>query len=181
MKIMKLGGIALAAAMALSATAVQGQMMAPFGSKEDVSYAKALWAAIEKGHLAPGPNAINTFPYEGTEPHGAVLETFYSKVTVNGHSGEVIVKRNYGPKGVEVEAVQANRKGHLGAVTVMFKRKAGYDTENKDWFWAKFLPDGSLDKNPKGMMLAGKVAKGMKVGCIACHTAAPGGDMIYTK
>jgi len=29
--------------------------------------------------------------------------------------------------------------------------------------------------NPNGMMLAGKVAKG----CIACHSAAPGGDMMF--
>jgi hypothetical protein len=60
----------------------------------------------------------------------------------------------------------------------MFKRK-GYDGDNKDWFWVKFKPDGSLHKNPKGMQLAGKVAKGMPKGCIACHKAAPGGDYVY--
>lgn len=179
MKIMKFGGLALAAAIALSATSAQSQM-APFGSKDDAAYAAALWSALKKGHLA-GADAINTFPYEGAEPHGAVLEAFYSKATVNGYTGEVIVKRNYGPKGVEVDAVQANRGKHLGSITVMFKREAGYDTENKDWFWAKYLPDGSLDKNPKGMMLAGKVAKGAKKGCIACHSLAPGGDLVYTK
>ena len=154
--------------------------MAPFGSKDDAAYAAALWKALEKAHMV-GKDAINTFPYEGTEPHGAVLETFYTKATVNGYTGEVIVKRNYGPKDVEVDVVQANRSKHLGAVTVMFKREAGWDPENKDWFWVKYLPDGSLDKNPKGMMLAGKVAKGAKKGCIACHTLAPGGDLVYTK
>jgi len=180
MKIMKLGGLVLAASIALSATAVQGQMKAPFGNKDDTEYAAALWAALDKDRMV-GANGINTFPYEGTEPHGFVLETFYTKVTVNGYTGDVIVKRNYGPKNVEVETVQADRAKHLGAVTVMFKREAGYDADNQDWFWAKFLPDGSLDKNAKGMMLAGKVAKGAKKGCIACHTGAPGGDMVFTK
>ena len=68
----------------------------------------------------------------------------------------------------------------MEAVTVMFKREAGYDPENKDWFWVKYAPDGSIMKNPKAMSLAGRVAKGnMKQGCIACHRAAPGGDMVY--
>jgi len=62
----------------------------------------------------------------------------------------------------------------------MFKRQ-GYDPENKDWFWVKYAPDGSILKNPKGMKLAGRVAKGMPEGCIACHTAAPGGDMVYNN
>ena len=60
-------------------------------------------------------------------------------------------------------------------------KRPGYDPDNKDWFWAKYLPDGSLDKNPAGMQLAGMVAKGKPAGCIACHTAAPGGDMVFTS
>ena len=59
--------------------------------------------------------------------------------------------------------------------------KAGYDTANKNWFWAKYLPDGSLDKNPKDMELAGRVAKGAEMGCIACHSAAPGDDYLYVS
>ncbi len=179
MKILKIGGVALAAAIALSTTTAQSQM-APFGGEEDAAYAAALWSALEMGKMV-GKDAINTFPYEGAEPHGAMLETFYTTATVNGYTGEVIVKRNYGPKDVEVEAVQMDRDKHLGAVTVMFKREAGYDADNKDWFWVKYLPDGSLDKNPKGMLLAGKVAKGADKGCIACHTGAPGENMVFTK
>ncbi len=140
MKLLKLSGLALAAAIALSATTAQSQM-APFGSKDDAAYAAALWEALKKDRMV-GADTINTFPYEGTEPHGFVLETFYTTATVNGHTGEAIVKRNYGPKDVEVEAVQADRGKHLGAVTVMFRREAGFDSDNKDWFWAKYLPDG---------------------------------------
>ena len=118
---------------------------------------------------------LRTFPYEGIAPHGMMLETFYTRATVGGHTGTLLVKRNYGPEGVTEDEVLREPGKHLGAITVMFKREAGYDADNQDWFWAKYLPDGSLDKNPKGMQLAGRVAKGKPKGCIACHSGAPGG------
>jgi len=152
---------------------------APFGNAEDIDYAAKLWKAMEAAHMA-GSDSINALPYEGVEPHGAVLETFYTKATVDGYTGALVVKRNYGPAGVEIETVQADRAKSLGAVTIMFKREAGYDADNQDWFWAKYLPDGSLDKNPKGMQLAGRVAKGAEKGCIACHGSAPGDDYLFT-
>ena len=34
------------------------------------------------------------------------------------------------------------------------------------------LPDGTLDQNPAGMQLAGRVAKGADAGCIACHSGS---------
>ncbi|VAW17086.1 hypothetical protein MNBD_ALPHA09-1577 [hydrothermal vent metagenome] len=170
--------VAALAIAGLGATAAVAQM-APFGNAEDTDYAAKLWKAMEAVHMN-GPNAIQTLPYEGVEPHGAVLETFYTKATVDGYTGALIVKRNYGPAGVEIETVQADRAKQLGAVTIMFKREAGYDTDNKDWFWAKYLPDGSLDKNPKGMQLAGRVAKGADKGCIACHANAPGENYLFT-
>ncbi|RMD48443.1 MAG: hypothetical protein D6832_03940, partial [Alphaproteobacteria bacterium] len=78
------------------------------------------------------------------------------------------------------DAVLAEPEKHLGAITVMFRREKGYDPDNQDWFWVKYRPDGSLDKNPKGMMLAGRVAKGADKGCIACHSGAGGDDYIFT-
>jgi hypothetical protein len=42
------------------------------------------------------------------------------------------------------------------------------------------VPDGSLDQNPQGMQLAGRVAKGVNRGLIACHTGAPGRDDLFT-
>jgi hypothetical protein len=60
-------------------------------------------------------------------------------------------------------------------------KRPGYDPETQDWFWVKFKPDGGLHTNPAGMMLAGKIAKGKPKGCIACHTAAPGGDMMFLR
>lgn len=164
-------------ALATPAALAQG---APFGSNEDMAYAAKIWDAMKQNRLA-GENVIHSIPYKGVEPHGFVLETFFTEATIDGHTGRLIVKRNYGPEGVSVDTVQKDPGKHLGAITVMFQREEGFDTDTQNWFWVKFLPDGSLDKNPKGMSLAGKVAKGAGEGCIACHTGAPGEDFIYTS
>lgn len=169
--------VAMAAGLVLGTSAVAQDM--PFGTEADAAYAKQIWAAMQDAHLV-GDGMIRSKPYEGTDPHGMMLETFYTHATIDGHTGDLIVKRNFGPEGVSEDAVLAEPEKHLGAITVMFRREHGYDADNQDWFWVKFLPDGSLDKNPKGMELAGRVAKGADVGCIACHTAAGGDDYIFT-
>lgn len=151
---------------------------APFGTDADAEYAAKLWSVMEEMNLA-GEGMVRSFPYEGVAPHGMMLETFYTTATLDGHTGDLVVKRNYGPEGVSVNEVMADPDKHLGALTVMFRREAGFDADNADWFWVKYLPDGSLDKNPKGMRLAGKVAKGADQGCIACHSGA-GDDMLFT-
>ena len=164
-----------------SGSAAKKSMMAmPFGTAMDTDYAQQLWQALNKAKLA-GNGAIETVPYKGQPPHGAVLETFNSHLSVAGHNGVVYVKRNYGGKDITRSRVVNNRGKYLKAITVMFKREKGYDPENKDWFWAKYKPDGSLHSNPKGMLLAGRVAKGMNMGCIACHRAAPGGDYLFNN
>lgn len=171
------GGLVGGTLAAIVATAALGQM-APFGNEEDIAYAKTLWGVLESAKLI-GEGSITSRPYKGTEPHGFVLETVAAKVTVNGHTGVAIIKKNYGPEGVKVDDVAMEPARHLDAITVMFKREAGFDPEDKDWFWVKYKADGSLDKNPKGMQLAGKVAKGADAGCIACHSGADGEDMVF--
>ena len=163
-------------ALALGASAALAQD-APFGTDADAEYAARLWAEMEKIGMV-GDGMVRAFPYEGVEPHGMMLETFYTTATVGGHSGDLVVKRNYGPEGVSADAVLADPDKHLGAVTVMFRREKGYDADNQDWFWVKYLPDGTLDKNPKGMRLAGRVAKGADAGCIACHSGEE--DYLFT-
>lgn len=169
---------AAVASIALAAPAVQAQDM-PFGSDDDAAYAKLLWDVMEAERLV-GPDMLRTKPYDGTDPHGMMLETFYTTATIEGHDGDLIVKRNFGPAGVTEDQVLNDPGNHLAAVTVMFRREEGYDPENKDWFWVKYLPDGSLDKTPNGMGMAGQVAKGMDTGCIACHQGA-GEDMVFTS
>jgi hypothetical protein len=178
---MKIRMTAAVAALVLAAgtSGASAQGMAPFGTDGDVAYAAQIWAEMNAQNLV-GAHAVRSLPYEGSPPHGAMLETFYSQATIGDHTGAMIVKRNYGPADVDADTILADPAKHLGAITVMFKREAGFDADNQDWFWAKFLPDGSLDKNSKGMMLAGKVAKGAEKGCIACHSNAGGDDYIFT-
>lgn len=108
-------------------------------------------------------------------------ETFYTNATLNRHSGRSVVKRNDGPEGVLADDVLMDPAAHLAAVTVMFRREDGYDADTQNWLWAKYLPDGTLDKYPKGMQLAGRVAKGADAGCIACHGTADGDDYLFTS
>ena len=152
----------------------QSEKGMPFGGKEDVAFAKQLWSALEAAKLA-GPNRINVEPFVGNEPHGAIQQVLSTNVTVDKRSAKVIVKANHSAKGADVDTVYANPNKYLGAYTVMFKKPAGYDPENKNWFWAKYTPNGEIMKNPKGMLLAGRIAKGTDEGCIACHTVV-GGD-----
>lgn len=173
MKNMIAGG---ALALAMLGTPTLAQDM-PFGTDADADYAALLWDVMVASDLA-GDGAIQSTPYDGTAPHGMMLETFYAKATIDGHTGDLVVKRNYGPEGVEADAIMMDPSKHLGAITVMFRREAGYDEDNANWFWVKYLPDGSLDKNPKGMRLAGRVAKGADAGCIACHSGVE--DYLFT-
>ncbi len=170
----------LALALVLGATSTMAQdMPMPFGSEADAEYAQLIWDVMQASKLA-GQGMIRHAPYEGTDPHGMMLETFYTTATINGHTGDLIVKRNFGPEGVSADAVLADPDGHLGAYTVMFRREAGYDPEDKDWFWVKYLPDGSLDTMQNGMPMAGQLVKGMDEGCIACHHGG-GEDLVFTS
>lgn len=151
---------------------------APFGNAADMEYAAKLWSVME-GKALVGEGAIMAFPYEGVEPHGLMLETFYTTAEIEDHLGTLVVKRNYGPAGVSKDEVLGDPEGHLGAVTVMFQRAEGYDDATGNWFYAKYLPDGTLDRNPMDMALAGLVGKDADAGCIACHAgAAP--DYLFT-
>ena len=151
---------------------------APFGNDADIADAKKVWeASVAAGFV--GDNAIVTRPYTGAPPHGMILELMEKMVTIDGVTGPLVVKKNYGGDGLTVNDVIGDPNKYLKAVTIQFKREAGYDKENKNWFYGKYSPDGSLQANPKGMKLAGRVAKGAPTGCIACHKAAPGGDYIF--
>ncbi len=152
----------------------------PFGSEADIAYSQALWEVLTQAKLV-GPDRIRALPYEGMEPHGVILEQLSTMVEVNGLAGIVYVKANYMGEGMTRSKVVNDPESFLGAVTVMFKRETGYDPENQDWFWVKYKADGSLHANPKGALLAGRVAKGMDKGCIACHQDAEGGDFLFNN
>ena len=181
-KMMMMGAIVLFGVFGLFGLMGRGVVVAEettFGTLQDVTYANQLWSVLIEERLV-GRQAFQTTPYEGAEPHGFVLQTLDGDVRVGRDTGRVIVKRNYGPEGIDVESVANDPVTYLKAVTVMFQRE-GFDEDNKDWFWVKYAPNGTILTNPKGEKLAGRVAKGRDKGCIACHQNAPGGDYIFNN
>jgi len=59
-----------------------------------------------------------------------------------------------------------------------------YDSENGDWYWARYKEDGSLDTTPDGMPIEGETIKKMaemKKGCIACHMSKRSDDWVFTE
>ena len=123
---------------------------------------------------------------KGNTPHGAFIRMFYSIISVDGKPYHTIIKENFMGKDAEgnaltPEMITKSPGKSLGALTVMIQREAGYDADNNDWFWVKYGPDGGISKNDMDMMLAGRVAKGMKAGCIACHKAAQDNDYLFVN
>ncbi len=146
-------------------------MKPPFGGTEDMQRAGNLWSRMSGYRSWPSYPDLGGFQ-DGQSPHGKFLKYHINSAASNNHrnpgAGSIIVKENY----------MSASPSALGAITVM-EKVPGYDPENGDWFWVKFAPDGSVMKNPKGMSLAGRVAKGMEQGCIACHANADGGDFLF--
>lgn len=149
-----------------------------FGGPADIAYAARLWETLRRARLV-GASAILAQPYEGTQPHGSILITLDTTIDIDGRDAPVIVKKNYGGSAVSIQSVADNPRLNLGAVTVMARREAGYDPQGRDWFWVKYLADGTVDRNPRGVALAGRVAKNPEDGCIGCHRFAPGDDFVF--
>ncbi len=149
----------------------------PFGGPKDVGFANKLWKAVE-GYK---DWKLTTEVYRGQSPHGKWVRLFSTWVTVDNKSYPIIIKDNYGGRGVTKEAIEADREKWLKAVTIMLQREPGYDSDDQNWFWAKYGKDGTIEKNPKGMLLAGRVAKGMDKGCISCHSQADGKDLLFSN
>ena len=150
-------------------------MEMPFGGEADVAFAGALWAAIDgydgwvlQSEIMPGKS-----------PHGMFIRMYYNIVTVDGVAYHVVVKDNYGGEDVTLDMVKAAPADYLMAITPLVQREAGYDSDNNDWYWVKYGPDGMVGKNDMDVALAGRVAKGMPMGCISCHVNAGGGDYLF--
>lgn len=149
---------------------------APFGDADSVAFADSLWAALEDARLV-GENAVRSHAFIGSDPHGAVLEQTETTLSVAGRTDTVIVKHNYmRPEGglSTDEVTNGAWDENLAAVTVMLRRSPGYNDEAGNWFWAKYLADGSLDTTPQGAQMAGRVT-----GCIDCHADADGDDFVF--
>lgn len=150
-------------------------MEMPFGGEADVAFADALWAEMD-GY---GDWLLQSEVMPGETPHGMFIKMYYNIVTIDEVAYHVVIKDNYGGEGVTLDMVKASPADYLMAITTMVQREAGYDADNNDWYWVKHAPDGMVAKNDMDMALAGRVAKGMPMGCIACHVNAGGGDYLF--
>ena len=153
-------------ASASAAAAEQGMSQQAPGPDTTAS---GLWQYLQEVEyrdewsLYPGKGEL----YEGQEPHGMLLTTYVNDPAhraISGTSGRlpngaVVIKENFKPDSA------------LAAITVMYKHE-GYDAEHNDWYWVKYLPDGSVDNGGKA---AGRVP-----GCINCHGGMADNDYIMT-
>ena len=154
------------------ASIAQAQEEAPFGDEASVAHAERVYDEALAADLV-GDNAVRSYPYEGREPHGMVLEQIETRLTVD--DGIFIVESNYVAEGLTVDDVLGGERAeHLVATTMMFQREAGYAPDSDNWYWAKFLPNGELDGTPNDLPLAGRVQ-----GCIGRLVQADGGDCVY--
>lgn len=183
----KITTLLLAGAFAVAvSTGVSAQSDPPFGGPADVSFANQLWAAMTEARLV-GPNALKTTTYEGgTGLHTTTLTLLQGMVAVENNNGLAIVKNNFrGAEGKDVtDADIIERPREFGGpTTVMYQRK-GFDSENQDWFWAVYKPNGEVVVNPLGLNMAGRIVGGNAMpdapfNCVACHKGAPGNDMVF--
>lgn len=186
MRKLNLAAAILAAPLVFGGFAVAiAQDAPPFGGPDDVAFANALWQEMAAARLV-GPDAIQTTTYVGgTGLHTETLVTVQSNIALNDSTGLAIVKKNFrtpDDTAALEEDVFAGNAG--GPVTVMYQREVGYDTDNQDWFWAVFTPAGDVVVNPLGLNMAGKIVGGGAMAdapfnCVACHTAAPGDDLVF--
>ncbi len=170
--------IAIVSSVLLLALFAQERALAqdmPFGGSEDVAFANKLWKAMD-GYK---DWKLTTAVYDGQSPHGKFLRLYQTYVTVDRKSYPIIVKDNFGGRGATKKRVEKDPADYLKAVTIMLEREEGYDPDNDNWYWVKYDKRGQVLKNPKEMLLAGRVAKGMPAGCIACHGQADGGDYLF--
>jgi hypothetical protein len=126
--------------------------------------AEALWTHIssetpyKEWSLWPG-----TGEYSEATVHASYVTTYVNDVAKKAieekrgtlPDGTIIVKENY----------KADKT--LGAIAVM-KKVEGYNPEVNDWYFAKYKPNGEVDKEEK-------ISK-----CTGCHGAVSENDYIYT-
>ena len=138
--------------------------------EDDPEFAAMIWKYLEKSDYRSKwtrwPEGADGFT-EGKSPHGAFLKVYVNDVAAKSAKDpayqSVIVKENY----------DKDRK--LVALTPMIRVREGYDPDHKDWYYAKFKPDGTLFAKDE-VKLAGKVK-----GCIDCHAKAKGKDYLFTN
>jgi len=173
-----LAGALVAAAFVFPSPGARAQGEEPaFGGSGDVAFAKELWKSME-GYR---DWKLTTPVYEGSSPHGKFVRLWSTWVTVDKRAYPIIIKDNYGGRGVTAERATKDPSKWVNSVTIMLQREEGYDAEGQNWFYVKYGKDGTILKNKKGKLLAGRVARGARRGCMQCHIQAGGNDFLFSN
>jgi hypothetical protein len=108
---------------------------------------------------------------EGQSPHGDFVRMYANKAAIDSPSalpyGAILVTENY-----------EQDKRTLKDITVMYRVK-GTDPKHNDWYWLKYLPNGTIARTPEKegkKAIAGRVAS-----CIECHSKAGGNDLVHAN
>lgn len=123
--------------------------------KKDAAY--NTWAVIK-----PDASA------EGVEnPHSASSKTYANKVAAEDSKGlpmgSILIREDY----------DANRKRQ--SISVMYRIK-DYDKDHGNWYWIKYLENGTVARGTDNKPIAGKVTS-----CIECHGKAGGKDLVFSN
>lgn len=141
------------------------------GKAVDNEYAAKVWQYMVNNKLI-GDGRKRSYPFVGSRPHGSIQEVISTNAEIEGQKGKLIVKHNYGAKEelTPHKVYSAEQADNYVALTIMFQREKGYDTNNSDWFWAEYNPDGSII-NYQGVDLSGRSEM-----CLGCHVPLGGKD-----
>jgi len=150
-----------------------------FGNNNDKLFSIILWDKMKQAKLV-GNDAISSHIFKGLPPHSEYIERFDTKLYIARQYAPLVIKKHYVSKGSSLKDIINNPKKYLTKIAVMYKRRFGYDDDNKNWFYAMYSPKGEILKNKQGKRLAGRVQNSQKMGCISCHSSAPGGDYIFS-
>ncbi len=168
MKRWTLLSLVLAVAVALTLVTAAAMAQEEAGGEEEPTFAQKFWNYLEKvdyrENWSPWPGTEGEF-VEGKSPHGALLKVYVNDEATKNFDDpppkSIIVKENF------------NEDKKLVAITPMYRIPKEYDPEHNNWFWAKYMPDGTVAEKD-GMKLAGRVK-----GCIECHASAQGNDFMF--
>ena len=172
----KRSGVAVAlVAVTVLATVIASSVLAQSESRGTPPARKApfherLWKYLETVCYHQWSPAGDNGDFRASEaPHGALVKTYMNRMAAGNPKelphGSLIIKENFSP----------DKK--LMAITLMYRVK-GFNPESKDWYWAKYSPDGKVAEmampNGNKMSIAGKA-----MGCIECHSGADGEDFAF--
>lgn len=146
-----------------------------YGLAADVEFAGRLWTALKK-HRWVGDKRRTAKPQTGKRPHGVVQQITKGELEVAGRTGRILVKANHRGTNATVAGVERDANRYLSGYAVMYRREAGYDPANRDWFWVVFDRDGAV-LTFENKAIAGRVDTGATNGCIGCHKKVGGRDL----